>query len=160
MFKFSHSCWSGFPSACATWATLFLLLYFDNSTGESIPDHRCQWFKAISVFMMRITCSGANLSQTGFKIGSPQVLLWLVLVFFQSGVGTAEQLLHLPQKECVRSSLRCDGALVQIMREVLKILPAEDSCVPTTPLSSGLWEKSWLNQPLALWRFLCSSFWI
>lgn len=73
-----------------------------------------------------------------------------MLFFFQSGVGTAEQLFHLPQKERVRSSLECNEALVQIMREVLKILPAEDSSVPTTPLSSGLWEKSWLNQLLAL----------
>lgn len=102
---------------CAT--SLFLIPF---PLSWWLPKESSPYFNAY----FNISSSGTPLSQTSLRIGASQLRCFIFC--FQSGVGAAEQLFQVRASEGM-----CSKALVQIMIVVLKILPAEDSCVPTTP---------------------------
>lgn len=62
-----------------------------------------------------------------------------------SGVGREEQPIPVTAGGIVGQPL--SEALVQIMTVVLKILPAEDSPVPTTPITASFWLQQELAEP-------------
>lgn len=115
--KFSHFCWSGFPSVC-----YFLSFFIPFPLSWWHPKEGSPYFDAY----FNISSSGTPFRQTRFRIGASHLCCFVFC--FQSGVGAAEQLIQ------VRASKgMCSKALVRIIIVVLKMLPAEDSCVPTTP---------------------------
>lgn len=138
---------------CVTsWASLFLSPYLDDFPWrKAVP--QCHWAKAVSMLM--ITLYLQEHLWAGPALGL-DLLTCISSTFFFSRMVLAWQ-----NSWCkLKQEKGCNEALVQIMIVVLKILPAENSCVPTTPYFFCGWNESWLNQHLALWRFLCSQFWI
>lgn len=126
VFKFSHSCWSGFPSACiASWASLFLSHY----SGALPKEESSPVWASQGSFNAHHNTDLQEHLWDGPALGLEHLRSFTATFFPRVVVAWKNSWSQLKQEKGCDNHLGTSEALVQIMTVVLKILPAGDSPV-------------------------------